>query len=258
MLSVLLVLFAWRLLRRAARRSRAQRGVCDDLHLQPPLSLAEVARGEAPDVNRKAGLGASASSSCNIQHQDSLLLDTSGDYVSAQSYTSLQSLDALQAETPPSSINLSVSPSGNAVLDTSTSAAFVSFSATATVTSSSPPRATVDDQIVFASPEITSTSTPLLRSPVLPCTARVARQLLQRGLETFATEAELRVLYKWARLVTPVHLVLPIDEAAEYRTELHAPMDAKGEGIEFDPFSQDENKSQRRQKMDMWRGKRWG
>ncbi|KAJ7846083.1 hypothetical protein B0H14DRAFT_3867913 [Mycena olivaceomarginata] len=88
---------------------------------------------------------------------------------------------------------------------------------------------------VFASPEIASTSTPmLLPSPFssppppssrVPCTVQVARRLLELGFADVATGAELRVLYKWAGFATPAYLLPlePVSAAGEWHH-------SKGEG----------------------------
>ncbi|KAJ7173118.1 hypothetical protein C8R43DRAFT_681707 [Mycena crocata] len=97
----------------------------------------------------------------------------------------------------------------------------------------------------FASPEITCASTPRAESaPLVPRTAQVARRLLQLGVAQVASEAELRVVNKWAR--GPV--VRPADP---HLWELY--MQEK-ENREIESLDVPELQEKTR----MWRGSRWG
>ncbi|KAJ6511484.1 hypothetical protein C8R47DRAFT_1296632 [Mycena vitilis] len=122
----------------------------------------------------------------------------------------------------------------------------------------------------FASPEITCASTPRLgvpppspsapSSPRLPRTTRLARRLLHLGAARVASQEELRVLYKWARV--PSNGAPPpgytdedeaedaAQEALERDVDATAVEDNSNIGVGRSPLLGEE-------KMRMWRGRRW-
>jgi hypothetical protein len=117
----------------------------------------------------------------------------------------------------------------------------------------------------FASPEITCASTPRLAHPPspkarpLPCTVQIARQLLQFGVAHVASEAELRVLHRWARLAGTGSM-----------TDGHAAVDHTARvPAGWEPMQEEEEEetvcgygaeppARGTEKMRMWRGSRWG